>query len=245
MNSNNCGELRLWSDGKHAHARIDAETKAGPIVFLVSLPLALVRLRVLRALARQGRAVPQGLAASGEMVGLLGRRLALRRLARVVPRQVTRLRLKRASGRPTASATSRDASNDTDDGVVEGRGYDALLGLAPAAGVAVAATPKVLAGAKLLTAAATDPKALAKVAHIKHLAKAGSPAGKAALGVLKKAAIFRRRRAARGAVPAVAASAVRSGAARAVPVGPSSTSVPQRLASQGRRFFTNWQRGVE
>jgi hypothetical protein len=266
------GELRIWTDGKQAHACIDAETSAGPVLFQASVPLALVRAKVLRSLSRRGYPVASRARKTEAIVGFFGRRLALRRLARAVPRafvpggltshlSVRRFAARRLPGLPGRllgaperfSPSARLLPPVSPAGLpeepIEGVGYRELVGVAPVAIAAVTATPKVMAGAKLLSAAATNPKALAQVKRITSLAKAGSPAGKAALNTLKKANIFRKRKraaaaVAAAAVPASAALAVRSATARSVTPAPS-VPPPPRGQKKRRRFFSNWQRGVE
>jgi hypothetical protein len=265
------GELRIWTDGKQAHACIDAETSSGPVLFQASVPLALVRAKVLRSLARRGYPVARGGRKTEVLVGFFGRRLALRRLARAVPRAfvpgglATHLSLRRFAGRRlpglpgrlllaperfSPSARLLPAASPValaTDEPIEGVGYRELVGVAPVAVAAVTATPKIMAGAKLLSAAATSPKALAQVKRITSLAKAGNPAGKAALNTLKKANIFRKRKRAAAAVatavPASAALALRSPTARSVTPSPSVPPPPR--TKKRRRFFANWQRGVE
>ena len=209
------------------------------------------------------------------LVGFFGRRLALRRLARAIPKAFTphglatqlvvrrfpralpaqmllqphrlvspghRL-LDRLRGSTAPSSPPAAPDDGADEGPVEGIGYRRhILGVAPVA--AVAAAPKVVAGAKLLTAAATNPKALAQVKKITNLAKVGNPAAKAALRTLRKANIFRRRRravAAAAAVPAAAAAALRSGSARTMTPDQAAASAAKRVP----RFFKNWHRGAE
>ena len=266
------GELRLWTDAQQAHARIDAQTPAGPVLFQVSVPLAVVRVRVLRALAAQtGRAhrLPEK---ADAMVGLLGRRLALRRLVSAVPRAFSprglapHLILKRFAGgtvpgqflmrshrllSPGDRVLSRFRSSLSPLQIpgVEGVGYQDSIGVVPVV-AAAAASPKIIAGAKLLSAAATNPKALAQVKRISSLAKAGNPAAKSALGTLRKANIFRKRRqaAAVAAKSSTSATAVARPALAALPAAGRRTrrrKVVQAVADGGRRFFQNWQRGVE
>ena len=273
------GELHLWTDAQQAHARIDAQTAAGPVLFQVSVPLALVRVRVLRALAaRTGRRhrLPEKTEA---MVGLFGRRLALRRLMSAVPGAFSpsglapHLIVRRFAGRtgpgqflmrthrrfsPGARVLSRFRSSlgpsqlaEMSRHGIEGIGYQDSIGVVPVV-AAAAASPKIIAGAKLLSAAATNPKALAQVKRITSLAKAGNPVAKSALGTLRKANIFRKRRAAvvaaKAAAP-VAAVAVRPALAAAARPAPGRRTrrrkVVQAVTDRGRRFFQNWQRGVE
>jgi hypothetical protein len=271
------GELRLWTDAQQAHARIDAQTPAGPVLFQVSVPLAVVRVRVLRALAARNGRAPRLPETTDAMVGLFGRRLALRRLASAVPGAFSprglapHLILKRFAGgtvpgqflmrshrllspgdrvlsRFRSSLSPLQRPGLSGDGF-EGVGYQDSIGVVPVV-AAAAASPKVIAGAKLLSAAATNPKALAQVKRITSLAKAGNPAAKSALGTLRKANIFRKRRqaAAVAAKSSTDATALARPALAALPSAGRRTrrrKVVQAVADRGRRFFQNWQRGVE
>jgi hypothetical protein len=268
------GEIKLWTDGDAARARIHAKTATGPLLLETSVPLAIVRAYVLRALAARGFPVQEvgpKAKATETIVGRFGRRLALRRLKRAVPAAfkpgglAARLMVRqlRERGLPLAALLSQGApgalparmalaallsrrapgvSSTAGTDNIEGLGLHDMVGLpAPAA-----ASDKVRAGVRLLKAAATNPKALAKVKDIQALATAGNPAGKAALATLQAANRLRKRQVQSRAVPAAAAQAVQSQRARHVPAGAAPASPARSAASSKvRRIFSDWQRGVE
>jgi hypothetical protein len=268
------GEIKLWTDGDAARARIHAKTRSGPLLLESSVPLAIVRAYVLRALAARGfplhDAGPKAQAAE-TIVGKFGRRLALRRLKRAVPSAfkpgglAARLLVKqlRERGLPLAALLSQSAvpgvlptrlalqallsrrapgaSSTAGTASMEGVGLHDVVGLRAPAVI----SSKVQAGVRLLKAAGSDPKALARIKNIRALATAGSPAGKAALSTLQAASRLRRRQAQPAAVPAAAAQALQSSRARDVPRG--AGGQPGRPTGPGpfRRIFRDWQRGVE
>lgn len=79
------GDIKIWTDGDKACARLYADGPEGPIIVQASAPLAPIRRRVERAFARRGVDVSGDDPGYKATVDRLARRKALRRLAVVAP----------------------------------------------------------------------------------------------------------------------------------------------------------------
>lgn len=79
------GDIKVWTDGEKACARLFADGPEGPIIIQASAPLAPIRRKVARMFARRGVTVSGNDTAFKATVQQLGRRKALRRLQGMAP----------------------------------------------------------------------------------------------------------------------------------------------------------------
>jgi hypothetical protein len=79
------GDIKVWTDGDKACARLQADGPEGPIIVHASAPLAPIRQMLARQYARRGENVSGDDTAFKATVGRIGRRRALQRLRRMVP----------------------------------------------------------------------------------------------------------------------------------------------------------------
>lgn len=257
------GDIQVWIEGDKAHARIVANGPGGPIFLQASAPLAAVRAHVMRLVRARGVNVSGMGGSTDDLVGLFGRRMALRRLAKVAPvlfqpggvaqhlavqamrkrRRGKRRRVlpaaptQRALPEPEPEPEEEEAMEpmETDD-EVEGIGYvGANLQAKPAS------TRKVKAGLVLLSAAKTNPTARRKVRSIVELATRGVPQAQAALQALKVADQIRKGDGHKPLKKAHARKAALAAVTPRKPVGPA----PETRPAARSKFFSSWQKGVE
>jgi len=79
------GDIKVWTDGKKACARLQADGPEGPIVVQASAPLGPIRRRLLRALARRGVTVAGDEPSTRAMLERIARKKALSRLRKMAP----------------------------------------------------------------------------------------------------------------------------------------------------------------
>src|SRR5882762_5634695 len=79
------GDIRVWTDGDKACARLQADGPEGPIILHASAPLEPIRRGVARAFARRGNTVAGDDPAYVATVRRIARQRALRRLRRLAP----------------------------------------------------------------------------------------------------------------------------------------------------------------
>ena len=80
------GDIKVWTDGDKVCARLHADSPEGPIVVQASAPLAPIRQRVVRALARRGVTISGDEPGYGATIESIARRKALKRLRLMAPR---------------------------------------------------------------------------------------------------------------------------------------------------------------
>ena len=79
------GDIRVWTDGDKACASLRANGPEGPIVVQASAPLAPIRKRLVRALARRGVSISGTEPGYGATVESIARKKALKRLRKMAP----------------------------------------------------------------------------------------------------------------------------------------------------------------
>ena len=79
------GDIRVWKDGEKVRARLCADGPEGPIVVEASAPLAPIRRRIVRALARRGVAISGDEQGYGATIESIARKKALKRLRVMAP----------------------------------------------------------------------------------------------------------------------------------------------------------------
>ena len=80
------GDIKVWTDGDKVCARLHADSPEGPIVVQASAPLAPIRQRVVRALARRGVTISGDEPGYGATIESIARKKALKRLRLMAPR---------------------------------------------------------------------------------------------------------------------------------------------------------------
>jgi hypothetical protein len=251
------GNITVWVSNGYAFARLESETKAGPIIVQASAPLAVIRQRLMDE---------QGDFVEGEGDHLVGeaevhraaKNAAVGNLRRLAPYALVpagglatyygvRAMRRRRHGRP-GSPPPRELPEDENS--IEGAEIgDAAARQAGALALTVAKQdPKVRAGMFLLRRARKDPRARRKVKVIKARAAAGDPIAQRDQKTLVRAhrvetALARQQREKDRA-------AARRLALLKVPRPPLSLARATRpeggmVTSRYRGFFAPWERGAE
>jgi hypothetical protein len=247
------GHITVWVSNGFAFARMQADTKAGPIIVQASAPLAAVRRRLEGEAAdfvegdepaRVGEAAVHR-AAKGAAVGNLRRLMPLALLPPGALATYEIAKALRGSGQKRPAPAPRRAAPDEDDDSVEGLeiGADAPAKQAGAMALGVAQQdPKVRAGLFLLRRARKDPRARRQIRHIQAHAAAGNPQAKR-----DQAALLRAQKIRQG--QALKQRDKDRGAARKlvqfkVP-GPPPLLASHKEPSRYRGFFAAWERGAD
>jgi hypothetical protein len=247
------GDITVWVSNGYAFARLEAETKAGPIIVQASAPLAAVRQRLMNEAGEFVEGVGAEMVGEAE-VHRAAKSVAVGNLRRLAPYALLPpgalatyygLRaLKRRRQRPGAPPRppERDTSDDQDG--VEGIEIGASSAANQATSLALSAAtqdPKVRAGMFLLRRARKDPRARRKIRAIKAHAAAGNPRAQQDQAALARAQKVRQAMAAdqrskdSGAARRLAALKVPGPPMLASRMGP----------SRYRGLFAAWDRGVE
>src|SRR5262245_33083527 len=79
------GDIKVWTDGDKACARLHADGPESPIIIHASAPLAPIRDRVARMFERRGVDTSVETTAYKAMVEQIGRKKSLKRLQRMAP----------------------------------------------------------------------------------------------------------------------------------------------------------------
>lgn len=246
------GDITVWVSNGYAFARLEAETKAGPIIVQATAPLAAIRQRLLN---EAGEFVEgEGMAEVGEAeVHRAAKNAAVGNLRRLAPyafipagglatyygvRALQRRRRRRAGAMSPPPGDSPDA-----DDAVEGTEIgDAATNQAASLAVTVAKQdPRVRAGMFLLRRARKDPRARRRIRAINAHAAAGNPQAQRDRAALvraqqvRQAVAVQQGRKDRGAARRLAALKVPGPPPLATELAP----------SRYRGFFAAWERGLE
>ena len=246
------GDITVWVSNGYAFARLEAETKAGPIIVQASAPLAAVRQRLMNEAGEfvEGEGLDQ--VGEGE-VHRVAKNAAVGNLRRLAPYafipagglatyygvRALRARRRRGGGAPRPPEQEGPDTEEAVEGVEIG---DAATNQAASLAVTVAKQdPRVRAGMFLLRRARKDPRARRRIRAINAHAAAGNPQAQRDRAALVRAQRVRRAMALKQSKKD--RGAARRLAAMKVPGPP--TLATEVTPSRYRGFFAAWERGLE